>query len=942
MWTNGDSLPGQIESFTRETLDWSSPLFSRSLPIDTKGLQSIVFPVLEGSSKTTEPFRVDTVGGDTLLGNLMALDANTLTLHSARHDRVALKRNQLVSIRRLAGSSLIVPGGMDGWRPLDEEIAIHHWNSTTQGHIQSTRSRSEIFRNVEVPELAELEIELAWDQIPGFVLRFTDKDGNLSAGGFGIETWDDELVILKGKRFKPVTRLSRQPDSLHLRIYVNRRSGEVTVCTFDGRKLADISGEPDMKEGARGLYLKNKRQNLALKTLRIAQWKKQIPKPVPPGGSRLHMSDGGLVYGQIQTLDATRRMLVIAGENDQLDNVPVDKIDTVYFHASRKAAPTEQVQVSFLDGSLLHGTLRELTASMAGVQSAAANKPITCRLKGCREIRFPSNMQKPPKAIYSQLYPLIEKKEFIKATELLRKWAAQFPNDHTTHYDLACVHALQGQTEEAFRLLEKAIILGFRDTNHMRNDKDLESLRENPRFKKALEASKKPLPPLPGDVLHWKDGSIHGEITAALNDDFPIGWKAVGANKAVPLRKTANARIVRQDVQESVVVGDYPNVLFLTNQTAIPCRVLGYDGKDARVEAPFNLEPVQVAKNLIKAIEFNRPASVTGFVDPAWRFGGKQSSWFFEDNLATFNKPGRLSHPTALRGSYIRFTLGWNTGTYCQLKLRLFAEDVEVSSSQDIEYDIYCSTSSVSMKAANNMRRHSVRLDYKNRKRHEAHFAINCTNDQIEISINDENPFTQDIKGDRPGTGVAFVISQNFTSRMKGGIAISNFSSRMRGDQAIIRLNRDIREKVLTVPRLRKSNPPQHVVAAPNGDLLRGELISLDKDSTRFRSKLRDISIPRERVAGIVWLQNNQEDPDEPVNVRLILGESRILAFDPVSMKESVLHGDSPVFGKCQIPLGNVREIHLGNFVPQNQVVPYSDWKLQEAGKPETYQAGPE
>ena len=61
------------------------------------------------------------------------------------------------------------------------------------------------------------------------------------------------------------------------------------------------------------------------------------------------------------------------------------------------------------------------------------------------------------------------------------------PEDETARYNLACSHALVGNREEAFETLEEAIRLGYREPAHMREDPDLASIREDPRFREILE-----------------------------------------------------------------------------------------------------------------------------------------------------------------------------------------------------------------------------------------------------------------------------------------------------------------------------------------------------------------------------------------------------------------------------------------------------------------------
>jgi tetratricopeptide (TPR) repeat protein len=67
--------------------------------------------------------------------------------------------------------------------------------------------------------------------------------------------------------------------------------------------------------------------------------------------------------------------------------------------------------------------------------------------------------------------------------------AAEFPaTARPATYNVACVHALQGRSDEAFVWLEKAIALGFADGNLLANDADLASLRDDARFAKLQQS----------------------------------------------------------------------------------------------------------------------------------------------------------------------------------------------------------------------------------------------------------------------------------------------------------------------------------------------------------------------------------------------------------------------------------------------------------------------
>jgi tetratricopeptide (TPR) repeat protein len=60
------------------------------------------------------------------------------------------------------------------------------------------------------------------------------------------------------------------------------------------------------------------------------------------------------------------------------------------------------------------------------------------------------------------------------------------PHDSLAHYNLACSYALLRQPEQALKTLRRAVELGYRDFRYMREDRDLDSIRHDPRFRQLL------------------------------------------------------------------------------------------------------------------------------------------------------------------------------------------------------------------------------------------------------------------------------------------------------------------------------------------------------------------------------------------------------------------------------------------------------------------------
>ncbi|HVD60672.1 MAG TPA: protein kinase [Gemmatimonadaceae bacterium] len=72
-----------------------------------------------------------------------------------------------------------------------------------------------------------------------------------------------------------------------------------------------------------------------------------------------------------------------------------------------------------------------------------------------------------------------------------KDWGAQAlaisPGDATVLYNVACIYATSGESDEAITMLEKAVALGFGHWAWIENDSDFDTLRDHPRYKALLE-----------------------------------------------------------------------------------------------------------------------------------------------------------------------------------------------------------------------------------------------------------------------------------------------------------------------------------------------------------------------------------------------------------------------------------------------------------------------
>ena len=94
-----------------------------------------------------------------------------------------------------------------------------------------------------------------------------------------------------------------------------------------------------------------------------------------------------------------------------------------------------------------------------------------------------------PRALYMGAISLSHLGELTRAKDWAKQALAINAGDATVLYNVACMYATSGESEEAITLLERAIAAGFGHWNWIENDSDLESLHGHPRFQ-ALQAKK--------------------------------------------------------------------------------------------------------------------------------------------------------------------------------------------------------------------------------------------------------------------------------------------------------------------------------------------------------------------------------------------------------------------------------------------------------------------
>ena len=165
-----------------------------------------------------------------------------------------------------------------------------------------------------------------------------------------------------------------------------------------------------------------------------------------------------------------------------------------------------------------------------------------------------------------------------------------------------------------------------------------------------------------------------------------------------------------------------------------------------------------------------------------------------------------------------------------------------------------------------------------------------------------------------------------------------------------IRLNKAKKDRLLTLPRMQKENPPTHLICSRNGDFLRGRLIKLDNQKLQIEIRLETQEIPRDRLSLIVWLHSDELDPSRinpaaasaavGTRVQAVCNDGIRLTFLADKLAGDTLTGKSDVLGPCQVALREVGQLLIGRGIEKAaESLVYQQWKLQNATEPKAFQA---
>jgi len=160
------------------------------------------------------------------------------------------------------------------------------------------------------------------------------------------------------------------------------------------------------------------------------------------------------------------------------------------------------------------------------------------------------------------------------------------------------------------------------------------------------------------------------------------------------------------------------------------------------------------------------------------------------------------------------------------------------------------------------------------------------------------------------------------------------------------------KERLLTLPRMQKTNPPTHLICAQNGDYLRGRIIEMNDEMLRIELRLETREIPRDRISKIIWLHPEEvtgKNPDEPegdeaspavpeaegIRVHVVRSNGIRLTFNALNVDSEKISGINATLGPCEAPFNEVGKVLIGSAIEEAAAeTAFQQFKLQLATEP--------
>lgn len=390
-WKSGESIDGVLDGADGQTLSWKADLFSEPLNVRLSSLMRVEMPASR-TPQALSTFSILLKNGDRLYAESATVTPEGLAVESRRHGSLKLPMAAVQSFDRLHGDDIVYcgPEGTAGWRPSGGQGRDGFaWLPGERGTLLSRTWNRSAKLDVTLPDKVLVELVVSSPLRPQFGLSFADPNTAPV-----IETWQDELVVADQSLFAPLGTLSEDSRHVALRVCWDRQAKVMQIYDWSGKLITDFhpghNDPPNM-----GLVLHNKGAELTLERLCVRIWDGQPPAAHDTTLGWVRKLNGTTVQGAV-SLGAEGIIITPPGGAPQavpmtdLAEMNVGPADVAKMKAHPAPLPEMLIEnppaarlptrIRYGDGTLLTGSLAQITGGAAHMRLPGLDQPVATKL----------------------------------------------------------------------------------------------------------------------------------------------------------------------------------------------------------------------------------------------------------------------------------------------------------------------------------------------------------------------------------------------------------------------------------------------------------------------------------------------------------------------------------------------------------------------------------
>lgn len=255
-------------------ISWKNDSFAEPFIFDTKTITEISFRQQANEAGDQGELGIELTNGDILFGTPVEVSDGQLRLASELLGNVSFNTSLIRRIFRWSGGQSQLysgPGPVAEWRTSDDAA----WRSEG-GQIATSKALAKLYQDVGLTARCRIEIEVAWEQKPNFVIALgTDGTPQSTSQAYRVEFWGSAIVILRemgrSAKVSSLGTAEKTEGRLKLAIELDQIRQMATVYSERGERLGAINFESEDGKVLPGIAFENIQGDLRINSINILQ-----------------------------------------------------------------------------------------------------------------------------------------------------------------------------------------------------------------------------------------------------------------------------------------------------------------------------------------------------------------------------------------------------------------------------------------------------------------------------------------------------------------------------------------------------------------------------------------------------------------------------------------------------------------------------------------------